>query len=88
MSKKLKFKPEITRVKLDPEQAVLNCSCYDIGLQAVYTSQAQGPSGFTMSCTTNLYPRNHVSAVNSVCSTSTCGGGNTAYFMGGAATSS
>jgi len=26
--KKPKFKPEITRVKLNPEQAVLSCACY------------------------------------------------------------
>jgi hypothetical protein len=29
MPKKPKFKPEITRVKLNPEQAVLTCACYD-----------------------------------------------------------
>ena len=29
MPKKPKFKPEITRVKLNPEQAVLACACYD-----------------------------------------------------------
>lgn len=28
MSRKPKFKPEIARVKLNPEQAVLVCSCY------------------------------------------------------------
>ncbi len=28
---KPQFKPIITRVKLNPEQAVLQCSCYDIG---------------------------------------------------------
>jgi hypothetical protein len=28
MPKKPKFNPEVTRVKLNPEQAVLNCSCY------------------------------------------------------------
>ena len=28
MAKKQKFKPVITRVKLNPEQAVLSCSCY------------------------------------------------------------
>jgi len=27
--KKKKFKPVITRVKLNPEQAVLQCSCWD-----------------------------------------------------------
>jgi hypothetical protein len=31
MSKKMKFKPRITRVKLNPEQAVLTCDCYDTG---------------------------------------------------------
>lgn len=29
MSRKPKFRPVITRVKLNPEQAVLACSCYD-----------------------------------------------------------
>ena len=27
--RKMKFRPEITRVKLDPEQAVLSCDCYN-----------------------------------------------------------
>ncbi len=31
MSQKPKFKPVITRIKLNPEQAVLQCSCYDTG---------------------------------------------------------
>jgi hypothetical protein len=31
MSRKLKFKPVITRVKLNPEQAVLMCECYSTG---------------------------------------------------------
>lgn len=31
MPKKPKFKPEITRVRLNPEQAVLACGCYDVG---------------------------------------------------------
>ncbi len=31
MSKKSKFKPVITRVKLNPEQAVLSCDCYVYG---------------------------------------------------------
>lgn len=30
MQKKNKFKPLITRVKLNPEQAVLTCSCYSV----------------------------------------------------------
>lgn len=31
MSKRPKFKPEITRVKLNPEQAVLSCCCHQRG---------------------------------------------------------
>jgi len=31
MSRKPKFKPEITRIKLNPEQAVLSCTCYMSG---------------------------------------------------------
>lgn len=34
MSVKLKFKPVITRVRLNPEQAVLLCPCWDINSQA------------------------------------------------------
>lgn len=29
MSRKPKFRPVITRVRLNPEQAVLACGCYD-----------------------------------------------------------
>jgi len=28
MARKTKFKPEIRRIKLNPEQAVLNCACF------------------------------------------------------------
>ncbi len=31
MPRKPKFKPVITRVKLNPEQAVLTCTCYSTG---------------------------------------------------------
>ena len=31
MSRKPRFNPEITRVKLNPEQAVLLCDCFDLG---------------------------------------------------------
>lgn len=31
MAKKPKFRPVITRVKLNPEQAVLSCDCYELG---------------------------------------------------------
>lgn len=30
-SRKPPFQPVITRVRLNPEQAVLQCSCYDTG---------------------------------------------------------
>ena len=29
--RKPKFRPRITRIKLNPEQAVLSCSCYNTG---------------------------------------------------------
>jgi len=29
--RKMKFRPEITRVKLNPEQAVLSCNCHSMG---------------------------------------------------------
>ncbi len=35
MKKKLRFDPEITRVKLNPEQAVLQCNCYTQGVSSV-----------------------------------------------------
>lgn len=31
MLRKPKFKPEVTRIKLNPEQAVLTCLCWDVG---------------------------------------------------------
>lgn len=34
MPKKTKFKPEIRRVELNPEQAVLSCNCYTGSAQA------------------------------------------------------
>ena len=34
----MKFRPEITRVKLNPEQAVLTCSRYDTGMHATRSS--------------------------------------------------
>jgi hypothetical protein len=33
MPRKPKFKPVITRIRLNPEQAVLICSCWDGGLE-------------------------------------------------------
>jgi hypothetical protein len=85
MSKKPKFKPEITRVKLDPEQAVLNCACYNLGLRASYLSSTATPSGFSAHC---LNTRQIVWSVDNACSSGTCGGGQTAFSQGGSATSS
>ena len=31
MSRKSKFRPKVTRIKLNPEQAVLSCACYVYG---------------------------------------------------------
>lgn len=32
MLKKIKFKPRVTQIKLNPEQAVLVCGCWIVGL--------------------------------------------------------
>jgi len=59
MSKKPKFKPEITRVKLNPEQAVLTCDCHTWDLQSTYY-----PPGHTLTARTTCsgpgYPRGQV----------------------------
>ncbi len=34
MKKKTRFNPVVTRIKLNPEQAVLSCACYNTGNQA------------------------------------------------------
>jgi len=43
MSKKPKFRPEITRIKLNPEQAVLQCGCYKDG---VFDTIEGGDAGY------------------------------------------
>jgi hypothetical protein len=51
MVKKPKFKPVITRVRLNPEQAVLACNCYNNGQvlagSPVVTNQVAGMWGFS-----------------------------------------
>jgi len=42
MPKKPKFKPEITRVKLNPEQAVLYCECYNLRTRRGHTPHLEG----------------------------------------------
>ena len=49
MSRKLKFKPEITRVKLDPEQAVLSCACFG-ATQNVWTGTNRKGSSSVAYC--------------------------------------
>ncbi len=38
-----KFKPIINRIKLNPEQAVLMCTCYNLGTQAVAGTYRTAP---------------------------------------------
>ncbi len=47
MVEKLKFKPVITRIKLNPEQAVLACQCYTRG----YLSGAAASTRRASTCT-------------------------------------
>ncbi len=54
MRKKKKFKPVITRVALNPEQAVLSCSCYS-GFKN-WTSTDTGSSQETV-CDTAFTPK-------------------------------
>jgi len=46
MLKKKRFKPVITQVKLNPEQAVLTCYCYNTG----YMGGPSGPTGYQKQC--------------------------------------
>lgn len=43
MERKLKFRPKVTRIKLNPEQAVLTCDCWNEGLRVA------GSTGFAIS---------------------------------------
>jgi hypothetical protein len=45
MPSRLKFKPKITRVKLNPEQAVLTCVCYSGGYDASRTAANRRAGG-------------------------------------------
>jgi len=44
--RKLKFKLEICRVKLNPEQAVLQCTCVTNGVGWVFWGEGAIPAGF------------------------------------------
>jgi len=48
MSRKPKFRPEIRRIKLNSEQAVLSCACYNWGYSAGGSVMKHtGHSGYT-----------------------------------------
>ena len=59
-TKKKKFKPVITRVKLNPEQAVLTCNCYIAGkvsgffFEGFSDYQLCGSKGFSFFSFTNV----------------------------------
>lgn len=46
MSKKAKFKPEISRIKLNPEQAVLTNRCYNVAHHSRHVSGTHRFGGF------------------------------------------
>lgn len=45
MSRKPKFRPKITRIKLNPEQAVLVCDCYNVGHKYIDCVKFISPGG-------------------------------------------
>lgn len=47
MLKKKRFRPTVTRVKLNPEQAVLTCSCWAIGYKMISGPLVSIPAGFS-----------------------------------------
>ena len=53
MKRKPKFKPEICRVKLNQEQAVLSCVCYDQGFQENLVSNSNRSSSTYRGCGLN-----------------------------------
>lgn len=47
MPRKPKFRPVITRIKLNPEQAVLSCNCYGWGHQTAVAGSGVPLNGFS-----------------------------------------
>jgi hypothetical protein len=47
--RKKKFRPVITRVKLNPEQAVLQCNCYDVSHVGGIPDTSPGSSMYCVS---------------------------------------
>ncbi|MDD2689103.1 MAG: hypothetical protein PHT41_03005 [Candidatus Omnitrophica bacterium] len=59
MPRKPKFRPVITRVKLNPEQAVLACACYD---RSTLNQTSTNKAGKNYICTfsnTSVPPKGH-----------------------------
>lgn len=57
MSKKPKFKPQVIRIKLNPEQAVLTCTCYSAGGgMGWYIARLPGNYGNIKSIVTSATP--------------------------------
>lgn len=52
MAKKKKFNPQICKIELNPEQAVLFCECYDLGKKAIKTVTTV----YTEIMSTKVYP--------------------------------
>lgn len=46
MSRKPKFRPRITRIKLNPEQAVLVCDCWDKGSRLFWWEDPYGRDSY------------------------------------------
>jgi len=73
--RKPKFKPEITRVKLNPEQAVLSCNCFQYGWVTDFFMGRSGATGYfqhpgTTTCT------NHSGSTTKTFGWASWGGGN------------
>lgn len=51
---KPKFNPIVTRIKLNPEQAVLSCACWDLGRYQAVTTNRTDVAGV---CALNADPR-------------------------------
>ena len=49
MPKRIKFRPEISRIKLNPEQVALICSCYSDGWRTILYCPYI-PNGVTAGC--------------------------------------
>ncbi|MBU1810845.1 MAG: hypothetical protein KJ629_06870, partial [Candidatus Omnitrophica bacterium] len=54
--RKMKFRPEITRVKLNPEQAVLTCECFS-GNGKLIMGRSYGTGGLHVVCKNLGYDR-------------------------------